>query len=585
MQTETNCFLFLNAGLVIENAGGTCKSGFGFTAKELIGKNISDIFELTPKKSIKNFCRGVFNSKKFYPFSFIAFNKRKICNQNLLIQNLGDRCLQITCTSQNIIEKKIESLNKIAEHLPVPVLCYNNRKEIQFLNASFKDTFTKKHIELKNLEDFYSLIRPPKGISLKNEIANWFKLVSQHRKKAPQSSISKKAWLLCKNGEIRLFEISFSKNNDTVYAIFNDITNNHKKTKALESSETRFRVIANNIPISIGIHDLEGNVVFINRFFTQQIGYKLEDVPTLSDWYKKSQPDPIIRKQLQDHWLGIIEDIRKKKIKKTPNTEASLLCKDGVVRNFSFVFQVQDDFVYVILVDITKRVKAEHEVGEYNKQLQQLTTHLFSIRDQERKQTSQVVQEALGQHLTGLRLEIAWIKKNIEKLTKVEFEGRMQQTLSSMSEIMNKVRKISAGLRPTVLDDLGLVAAVEWYIAEMMKQHPLFIKFISNTNGKKLERELKGQTFRIIQEVLSQIKNSKKAKNVLLELHYRTSKLSIRIVEDGNSFQTVQKKPTLGWLSIRETIRSLSGKLSFKSNNHIYISIPIKLSHEDSNSR
>lgn len=581
MHTKQTSYLIIDNRFIIQKAVGQLKTKFGFGNRDLIGKKIFEVYEQNRASNLRKVFKDLFQQNKSQTVFFETRNIQLKKKHQLLLQNISKEKIQITFLSVVQEETSINSITTVAEKLPIPVLCYNQHKEIKFTNTAFDSTFIKKGIQLNNLEDFYNLIRPPKGISLKNEIKDWFKLVSEKKKNKAISS-SKKAWLICKNGKIRLFDISFSTDEKMVYAIFNDITNTHQEKKALVNSEARFRVIANNIPISIGIHDLKGNIIFVNRFFTRQIGYKLEELPTLSDWYKKSQPDPIIRKQLQNHWLEIIDQIRKKKIKKAPNTEASLVCKDGITRNFSFVFQVQDEFVYVILVDITKRVKAEYEVGEYNQQLQQLTSHLFTVREQERKHTAQEIQEALGQHITGLRLEIAWIKKNIEKLEKTDFQNKMQKALSSMSEAMTTVRKIASGLRPSILDDLGLVATIDWYIGQVSKQTGMTIKLNANTNNKVLERDLKIRIFRIFQEIITQIRSAGISKNILVKLEYSPSMVILSITDDGNTFLTIQKKPTLGWLSIRETIRSLHGKMTAKSSNYLLINIPIKLSHEDS---
>lgn len=581
MHTNQTSYLIIDNSFIIQKAVGQLKTKFGFGNRDLIGKKIFEVYEQNRASNLRKVFKDLFQQNKSQTVFFETKNIQLKKKHQLLLQNISKEKIQITFLSVVQEETSINSITTVAEKLPIPVLCYNQNKEIKFTNTAFDSTFIKKGIQLNNLEDFYNLIRPPKGISLKNEIKDWFKLVSEKKKNKVISS-SKKAWLICKNGKIRLFDISFSTDEKMVYAIFNDITNTHQEKKALVNSEARFRVIANNIPISIGIHDLKGNIIFVNRFFTRQIGYKLEELPTLSDWYKKSQPDPIIRKQLQNHWLEIIDQIRKKKIKKAPNTEASLVCKDGITRNFSFVFQVQDEYVYVILVDITKRVKAEYEVGEYNQQLQQLTSHLFTVREQERKHTAQEIQEALGQHITGLRLEIAWIKKNIEKLEKTDFQNKMQKALSSMSEAMTTVRKIASGLRPSILDDLGLVATIDWYIGQVSKQTGMSIKLNANTNNKVLERDLKIRIFRIFQEIITQIRSAGISKNILVKLEYSPSMVILSITDDGNTFLTIQKKPTLGWLSIRETIRSLHGKMTAKSSNYLLINIPIKLSHEDS---
>ena len=581
MHTKQTSYLIIDNSFIIQKAVGQLKTKFGFGNRDLIGKKIFEVYEQNRASNLRKVFKDLFQQNKSQTVFFETWNIQLKKKHQLLLQNISKEKIQITFLSVVQEETSINSITTVAEKLPIPVLCYNQNKEIKFTNTAFDSTFIKKGIQLNNLEDFYNLIRPPKGISLKNEIKDWFKLVSEKKKNKVISS-SKKAWLICKNGKIRLFDISFSTDEKMVYAIFNDITNTHQEKKALVNSEARFRVIANNIPISIGIHDLKGNIIFVNRFFTRQIGYKLEELPTLSDWYKKSQPDPIIRKQLQNHWLEIIDQIRKKKIKKAPNTEASLVCKDGITRNFSFVFQVQDEYVYVILVDITKRVKAEYEVGEYNQQLQQLTSHLFTVREQERKHTAQEIQEALGQHITGLRLEIAWIKKNIEKLEKTDFQNKMQKALSSMSEAMTTVRKIASGLRPSILDDLGLVATIDWYIGQVSKQTGMSIKLNANTNNKVLERDLKIRIFRIFQEIITQIRSAGISKNILVKLEYSPSMVILSITDDGNTFLTIQKKPTLGWLSIRETIRSLHGKMTAKSSNYLLINIPIKLSHEDS---
>jgi PAS domain S-box-containing protein len=216
--------------------------------------------------------------------------------------------------------------------------------------------------------------------------------------------------------------------------------------------------------------------------------------------------------------------------------------------------------------DITEIIKAEEKLQQSYQQIKQLVTHLQDIREQERTNMAREIHDELGQQLTGLKMYISWLnKKCIPQET--EIKEKFAATMLLIEDTIISVRKISMDLRPSILDDLGLLAAMEWQSTEFEKRSGISTEFINLTNNKEVPPRVKTGLFRIFQESLTNIARHADAKKIVSSLEFDNNKLTLTITDDGKGFiyKNIDSKKTLGLLGMEERTKEMGGRYEIKS--------------------
>jgi PAS domain S-box-containing protein len=149
------------------------------------------------------------------------------------------------------------------------------------------------------------------------------------------------------NGEIKNF-----------VAIKIDITLQKLNEEKLRSNVEILRQLAHNLPVAISYSSLKGEVLYINKTFTQIFGYSLSDVQTVNDWFSKAYPNESYREKYKVIWE---KDIAAFNTSGIPIArEYIITCKDLTEKTIELSFSIQDDYLYVVFVDLTERKKAEN---------------------------------------------------------------------------------------------------------------------------------------------------------------------------------------------------------------------------------
>jgi PAS domain S-box-containing protein len=233
--------------------------------------------------------------------------------------------------------------------------------------------------------------------------------------------------------------------------------------------------------------------------------------------------------------------------------------------------------------DITQRVKAEQELSQKNEQLQLLSSYLQTIREEERTHIAREIHDELGQQLTGLKMDLAWMnRKTLEK--NYEFSDKLADMLKLVDETIKTIRKISSDLRPGILDDLGLIPAVEWQCHEFEKRTNIKCKFSNKAPEALVNKDSATGVFRILQESLTNIARHSHATEVLVKFDQVEDLFSLEINDNGTGFvqNNIIIKNTLGLVGMRERAVMLHGSLSIsskpKQGTQVKLVFPSKLS-------
>lgn len=218
--------------------------------------------------------------------------------------------------------------------------------------------------------------------------------------------------------------------------------------------------------------------------------------------------------------------------------------------------------------DITATLKAQAELQAAYERLEHLSRSLVLAQEEERRQVARELHDQIGQSLTALTLHCraALKKAGPEALLKA-----MQRGLEIIALISQEVRELSRGLRPPMLDDLGLFQTVRWYL-DQQAQHAGFTPHVENLLHERLPAELEVTCFRLVQEALTNIVRHAQAQDVIVRLLQSDHNVALEIHDNGIGFDVpqalarVQAGHSLGLLNMQERARLLGGRLEILSS-------------------
>jgi signal transduction histidine kinase len=208
----------------------------------------------------------------------------------------------------------------------------------------------------------------------------------------------------------------------------------------------------------------------------------------------------------------------------------------------------------------TQHRRAEEQLRQSHQQLRALSVYLQSVREEERTRIAREVHDELGQALTGCKLDLSWIASKLPRELKPLIE-KTRALSSHIDSTIQTVRRISAELRPGVLDHLGLVAALEWQANEF--QHRTGIKCDVRTSVREalLDQDLRTTLFRIFQETLTNVIRHAGATQVTVDLSHNDSRIMLEVKDNGRGISRteVSNGKSMGLLGMRERAALLGG--------------------------
>jgi len=226
-----------------------------------------------------------------------------------------------------------------------------------------------------------------------------------------------------------------------------------------------------------------------------------------------------------------------------------------------------------------QRKHAEEQLEKSREQLRYFSTYLQSRLEEERTHIAREIHDDLGQTLTVLKMELSWMQKR--------FSGNqhtLREKIQSMSKLIDDaiqtVRKIATDLRPGVLDDLGLTAAIEWQAQEFEKRTGIPCRLNIVPEDLTVDPDRSTALFRILQEALTNVARHAKADQVDIRLIKETSSLVLQVKDNGIGITEGQANhsKSLGLLGIRERVRLWEGKVTIRGvkgeGTEVYVQLP-----------
>lgn len=200
------------------------------------------------------------------------------------------------------------------------------------------------------------------------------------------------------------------------------------------------------------------------------------------------------------------------------------------------------------------------ELQENTKRLKELASNLETAREEERKEIAQELHDELGQTLTVMKFDLSWLTEQLGKSDET-LSQKSKDITSQVNSLIKTVRRIATQLRPGMLDDLGLLASIEWQAHDFEKRTGVTCQLDLSDISIVLDGEQKLTIFRIFQEALTNITRYADAKNVEISLHKVGEYITFEVHDDGRGIKEGEKSglQSLGLLGMRERAEHLGG--------------------------
>jgi PAS domain S-box-containing protein len=310
--------------------------------------------------------------------------------------------------------------------------------------------------------------------------------------------------------------------------------------------------------IGIMFADTRGDVKQANDAFLRMLGYTRQDVESGSiRWDRLTPPEwefQYARAKQQLQQFGIAEPWEKEYFHKNGSRVPVLI---GIA-----LLEGSDTETVCFVLDNTPRKRAEEAeaLARSEQQLRLLAARAERASEAERARLAREVHDVLGQELTGLKMDVAWVSRRLGQSQDV-VAARLQSMLARLDSMMGTVRRIATELRPGALDDLGLCEAIEGHVREFRARSGIAVELALEL-AVAVDKPRSTALFRILQELLTNVARHAGATRVRIALRVEHDTVSLRVDDDGVGITMAQvsSSSSLGLLGIRERSLAFGGE-------------------------
>jgi two-component system sensor histidine kinase UhpB len=351
-------------------------------------------------------------------------------------------------------------------------------------------------------------------------------------------------------------------------SIIKNVVHQEELKKALQESQALYEREKNKLnsilvsmvtPLAVINGDMR--IDFANPIFERIFGKELIGKPCQAIFDKSSDACFQCLKAIEDRQTGSVEfeDVNERIWHVTISPG---IAKEGDIFKAVLIFQ-----------DITER-KA------YEKQLQHLSERMICLQEEERSRISRELHDELAQVVTALKFDAVWLKGHLSD-EKIEVKERFQEMCALIDGSLGAVRRISSDLRPGILDDMGLEAAVEWYALDFDRRSGLECVTLIDLPQRRLAGHLETGIYRIVQEALTNVARHAKASTVTISMNQNEKTLFVQIVDNGMGIEPskIQSPLSTGISGMRERAEILSGSMEIKGDpgkgTQVKIQVPV----------
>jgi two-component system, NarL family, sensor histidine kinase UhpB len=343
----------------------------------------------------------------------------------------------------------------------------------------------------------------------------------------------------------------------------------------VENGEDRFWQVFRTSPVATILRSLEtGRVVDVNERYEQLVGYNRDEligrnVYELNIWADLAEAERILG-QLER--VGTLRDVEGHFRRKSGELRDVLICGDLAVVG-------GEKMVVGMLIDITERKRMERQLTRSREQLRALSARLQKIREEERIRIARELHDEIGGFLTVLKLDLSALGSQAQDLSS-ETRRRLDAMGSTIVSAIGAVRRICSDLRPSLLDHIGLGAAIEWQLAEFQSKTGIRCALLGGLeDDEKLDPDRATAAFRILQEALTNVARHAGAKQVSVRLGADAERLHLEIQDDGRGIdpETVGAPSSLGLLGMQERVFPFGGSVEVRGESGVGTTVEVSV--------
>ncbi|MEP7372230.1 MAG: response regulator [Chitinophagaceae bacterium] len=318
--------------------------------------------------------------------------------------------------------------------------------------------------------------------------------------------------------------------------------------------------IINSFPGIFYICESNGKFLRWNKNFERISGYTASEIKkvAIEHFFSGKQKEFITKYLKKSFAIGFGE------------TEAIFVTKEEKKIPYYFTSKAvnfeQKDCLICVGLDISSTKQTEIILKQLNDELHHVSAHLERIKEEEQARIAREVHDQLGQQLTGLKMDVSWLEKKGEQIAGTdEWKNKLKEMKEMLNEAVRTVRKIAYDLRPSLLDDFGLVAAMEWHGDDFSNRSGIAVQFLHPEINLETEPAIAIGLFRVYQEILTNVARHAEAKNIKATLEVSDNEIVLVIADDGKGFDSNKEKKSLGLLGMKERAYIIGGSLDIHS--------------------
>ena len=353
-----------------------------------------------------------------------------------------------------------------------------------------------------------------------------------------------------------------------------DITARKRAEESLHESEARFATVFRASPVAISLRILaDGRCIDVNEAYLRLSGFSREEVINYTT--PEMWTSPADRQQFVDRLT------QKQYIK---NVESEFLTKSGetchVLASYEKIQLSGNDCVLAMFQDITERKRTEEAVAQAHEQLRALSIYWQNAIEAQRAHIAREIHDEFGQSMSALKMDLTWLANRLPEGD--ERVDRIRTMTTLVDDSIALMRRIATELRPGLLDDLGLNAALDWQAREFSRHSEIPCNLKLPSDDLALAPALNTTLFRIFQETLTNVARHAQATRVDASFQQEGKTLVLTVQDNGRGIteSELNDPHSLGLLGLRERATQWGGNLTIRNTPgkgttvSVYIPLP-----------
>jgi PAS domain S-box-containing protein len=451
--------------------------------------------------------------------------------------------------TENDLIKQKEMLQTIVDHIPVMINFSDSDGRPILVNQEWQHTlgWSLDEIQTNDIDVYAECYPDPEYLQqVRSFVASATEDWGDFRTRIRDGSVIDTSWARVKLSD------------GTTLGIGQDVTARKSAEQALRKAEQKYRELFENAKDATYVHDFSGKYTSINRAAEKLTGYSREEIlgndftSFVAPEYQEQMRENLCHKLRQEGETTYEVEVVTKDGHRVPvEVSSRLIYEEGV-----------PVAVQGTARNIVERKRAEEALRGFSRQL-------IRAQEAERQSIARELHDQIGQLMTAIRINLETI---LNSSTREESNALIDEGITLVDEAIHQVRNLSFELRPSLLDDLGLTAALHWYADRYAQRTGIqTTTSICPESQIRLPRELETSCFRIVQEALTNVARHAQAKNVSIDVKTVNGDLALSVKDDGLGFNSRALSDSvplnsLGLRGMEERVRGLGGHLEIKSS-------------------